>query len=86
MNSTIDYRAVISDWRNKSQRVINRVRADNPGTGHDELKKLFFAAYPFGPRANYPYRVWCDEIEKALRDMGVGQFKTGDGGGDACDG
>lgn len=41
--------------------VIARVGAESPG-----LKKALREAYPYGERANWPYKVWLDEIKVQL--------------------
>jgi len=54
-------------WREQAQFVIRGVQTDNPNASGDELKKLLFAAYPFGLREHYPYQVWREEVNKTIR-------------------
>ena len=57
-----------SNWRNISYLTIQKVLADNPGKSQAELKKLISAAYPFGERKMWPYKVWLEEVHAALHD------------------
>ncbi len=34
------------------------------GLSHPDIKKLISAAYPFGERKYWPYKVWLDEVKK----------------------
>ena len=55
----------MSTWRMKARAVIARAKAGY--TGHpDGLEAHIRAAYPFGERNYYPYRVWCEEVRAAL--------------------
>ena len=49
----------MNTWRDHAQVVILRVMAANPGVTGPELRQLLSAAYPFGERKYWPYRVWC---------------------------
>lgn len=53
-------------WRERAQDVIQRVRIANPSARGDDLKKLLRAAYPFGERQYWPYKVWCTEVAYTL--------------------
>lgn len=37
------------------------------GASRLDKKRALSDAYPFGVRANFPYRVWCREVRRALR-------------------
>lgn len=52
----------ISWWRSEARRVIREVLKDNP----DNPRKSVRAAYPFGERAHWPYKIWLEEIRRAL--------------------
>lgn len=53
-------------WRDSAQDVIRKVFAENMDASNHELKQLLSKAYPFGLRENYPYKVWCQEVGRAL--------------------
>lgn len=51
--------------------VITRV-------GRDDQKALRAAlrdAYPWGERAHWPYKVWCDEVQRQLSGRRYGEAK-----------
>lgn len=60
-------------WRDLAQRVISEVRAAHPDAAGPELRRLLRASYPFGQRQYHPYRIWCDEVRRAL---GLPRAKT----------
>lgn len=37
------------------------------GQGLAEFRRALVAAYPFGSRENWPYKVWCIEQHQAIR-------------------
>lgn len=51
----------MSHWAKEAKSTIERVVAENPGKTDDELLELIDAAYPFGPREHWPYKVWLTE-------------------------
>jgi len=53
-------------WRDQAAIVISDVLRQNPDAGQKELRKLISAAYPFGERKYYPYKIWCDEVNRQL--------------------
>lgn len=56
-----------SRWRNESAEVIAAVLAAlPPGSTTVEKRKAVSAAYPFGPRAHHPYRIWYSEVRRVL--------------------
>jgi hypothetical protein len=53
-------------WRDKARPIIAAVIAR---VGTDDLPRLRRAlreAFPFGPRENHPYKIWCDEVRVQL--------------------
>lgn len=53
-------------WRDYAAPIIARVIEE---VGRDDMKKLraaLRAAYPFGKRKQFPYKVWCDEVRIQL--------------------
>lgn len=66
--------AIVSPWRRQAQRVIARVLEGLPaGYSMKEARAALRAAYPFGERSMHPYRIWCDEVRKALRPVKAGR-------------
>jgi hypothetical protein len=51
------------NWRTYSVKVIRQVIADNPGLDEPALRKKISEAYPFGERANHPYKMWLSEVK-----------------------
>ena len=52
-----------SRWRLAAQRVIGDVRRECPkNTSAEDLAQRIRAAYPFGERKYYPYKIWCEEV------------------------
>lgn len=51
-------------WRDDAKPLIARVLAANAGKPATEVRRALRAAYPYGPRENWPYKVWCDEIAR----------------------
>lgn len=55
-----------SYWRAESARIIVEVRKKHPDAGGAALMDLLRAAYPFGPKQYWPYRVWRSEVRYQL--------------------
>jgi hypothetical protein len=53
-----------SQFRMVAFEVIQAIVKANPNS--ENLVKLIDAAYPFGERANFPYKVWLEERKKVL--------------------
>ncbi len=51
----------MSHWSKEAKATIARVVAENPGKDDEELLDLIDAAYPFGMREYWPYKVWLSE-------------------------
>ena len=56
-----------SPWRERSAQVICKVIKDNPKATIKGLHKKISKAYPFGERKYHPYKIWLDEVHKAIR-------------------
>lgn len=50
-------------WRHRAHAVIVSVLAATRGEDERTVRRALRAAYPFGERTNWPYRVWLDEIK-----------------------
>lgn len=55
-----------SSWRPIARRVIQRVIAEVGRDDEARLRKAISAAYPFGDRKHYPYKIWLDEVQRQL--------------------
>jgi hypothetical protein len=53
-----------SRWRLKAAPIIAKVLYECQGKTEAELRKALHAAYPFGERSMYPYKVWLDEVKR----------------------
>lgn len=51
-----------SRWRRKAKIVIAQVVKETGIDDLDALEKAIRAAYPFGPREMWPYKVWLSEV------------------------
>lgn len=60
-----------SRWREHARPIVARVLSETRGKSEDEIREALFEAYPFGWRANHPYKVWLDEI---ARQRGTGKY------------
>jgi hypothetical protein len=58
---------MIGTWRQHSAPIIADVIKANPTATEKEMRKLISAEYPYGQRANHPYKVWCDEVNKQVK-------------------
>lgn len=56
-------------WNDISARTIGAVIRENPGSDLKTLRKRISEAYPFGQRKYWPYKCWCREVKRALKDM-----------------
>lgn len=54
-------------WRRKSRESIAEALASvGPQADEPTRRRAISAAYPFGPRRMYPYRIWLEEVGWAL--------------------
>lgn len=77
----------ISGWRRSARLVIEetlRVLVEtNPSASEKEKRQALSEAYPFGPRKHHPYKIWCNEVARALHperysQRGVGRIMVAD--------
>ena len=54
------------NWRSIAFAVIAEVEERYKRESYGAFKRALYDAYPFGSRANYPYRAWCEEQRAAL--------------------
>jgi hypothetical protein len=59
---------VTSYWRARARTVIGEAIAAGQAAGEDlaAITRRIDAAYPFGPREHWPYKVWLNERSHAL--------------------
>lgn len=53
-------------WREFAAPLIAAVIAANVGKTTKEVKAALRDAYPWGPRENHPYKIWCSEVNRQL--------------------
>ena len=63
-------------WQIAAARVIERCIAENPEVDEPALRKIISAAYPFGERAMWPYKVWLAEVKYQLVHRAVRTSQT----------
>lgn len=56
----------MSYWNVESRRVIATVVKDVGVEDEDCLRKAILAAYPFGERRQWPYKVFLAEVKKTM--------------------
>lgn len=49
-------------WRDDARRRVEAVVASEP----DDLKRALSDAYPYGQRRFHPYKIWREEVARAL--------------------
>jgi hypothetical protein len=56
-------------WRDAARSAIAKATTEGRKMGLEgkALEKHVRAAYPFGERAMYPYKVWLDELNRQFR-------------------
>jgi hypothetical protein len=70
------------DWKNKALRAIAPILSQyrescrNGSMNRSQLRRELNKVYPFGQRANHPYRVWCAVVNAAIEDV-FGAEQTG---------
>lgn len=56
-----------SHWRTQAEEVVLRVLGElGPEATETQARKALRAAYPWGPKENHPYRIWCDVVRRAV--------------------
>lgn len=61
----------MSEWRARARAVIDGVLAALPADAPPkQVRDALRAAYPWGERANHPYRCWLEEQRLALKRRG----------------
>lgn len=53
-------------WRERCSELIRATIKENEGKSEREVRAALRAAWPWGPREHWPYRVWLDEIRRQL--------------------
>ncbi len=54
-------------WAKRARAAIYAALAGHHAATTQEKRRILRAAYPFGTRANWPYKVWCREVRRALK-------------------
>ena len=62
----------MSRWREISDEVIISVMSENQDLKGKDLRKKIREAYPFGERANWPYKMW---LKRVRIHLGIDQPK-----------
>ena len=53
-------------WRKHAAPIIARVIAEHQGDSEKDIRTALRAAYPYGERRMWPYKVWCAEVRRQL--------------------
>lgn len=51
-------------WRERAAPIVAQTLRATAGRPEAEVRAALRAAYPFGPREDWPYKVWLDEIRR----------------------
>lgn len=57
-----------SRWRERCAPIIRRVLLETRAFPWADRKRALRQAYPWGPRAAWPYKVWCSEVRRQIAD------------------
>ena len=58
-----------SPWRQQARRILNELAESNPDVTQKEMEQLIRDAYPWGPRAMHPYKIWLSERKRLLSEL-----------------
>jgi len=58
-----------SRWRMAAAPIVMKVLLDNAGQPLQVVRAALRKAYPFGPKSNWPYRIWLDEIRRQVKTL-----------------
>lgn len=58
-----------SHWRLRSRVVIREVMDRMKGQDPKEIRKAVSKAYPFGERSMWPYKLWLEEVRRAMKEV-----------------
>lgn len=61
-------RVGLGRWRKAARPIIANVIEENFGKPVQQIRDAISAAYPFGPRAHYPYKEWLKEVREQVND------------------
>lgn len=73
-------------WRDLAQESILAAVKEHAGEPPDDVEKAIRAAYPFGERRRWPYKVWLRCVREAMNVIrggplygthGLGELKPG---------
>lgn len=56
----------MSYWNVKSREVISAIVTEVGVDDEAALYRAILAAYPFGERRQWPYKVFCEEVKKTM--------------------
>jgi hypothetical protein len=54
------------NWSEESRRIVAEIARQHPQATGKELRRLFRDAYPFGPRAYWPYKAWLTACRRQI--------------------
>lgn len=57
----------VGRWAKRARAVIGAALAGHDAATTSEKRRILRAAYPFGARTGWPYKVWCREVRAALK-------------------
>ena len=68
----------IGIWRRRAQESVDAVIAKFGTDNLDILEKVIRKQYPFGERANWPYKVWLSVVKETMNELrsGIGHPVT----------
>lgn len=54
------------NWSEDSRRICRQIAESHPQATGKELRRLFSDAYPYGPRAYWPYKAWLTACRREI--------------------
>ena len=55
---------ILGYWRRRCMPIVAQVLMDTAGQPERVIRARLAAAYPFGKKHLWPYKVWLDEIQR----------------------
>ena len=71
----------MTQWRAVARKAIDdAIKTAPPDISTKELRKILGAAYPFYEKTYHPYKIWLDEVKKAVARKDGKQLPPTQGG------
>lgn len=65
-------------WRQRAEPIIRRIIEEHKDVPITEIRRALTKAYPWGPRAYYPYKAWLTECRRQISELESKRDPRGD--------